>query len=250
MEKVWSKHFHWCFVAVGTGFTRTGFEKGVVVQFGSNENESIKIVGPEDRSRVDAILTMAFTMCPLLRWLYPEPERYFRHFGGFIEHYCGDPYTSRSGAYCDNGDKGALLWQTDKQHRDDARMMKFLLGSVPEYRRAETERLFDEFGKYHPQRPYWYFTVLGIDPMHQRAKLGERLFRYGLAISDEAKGLAFGEATSVHAAGLYERLGWKVMGEVQVGSSPPFFPIIRHPIESGTATGLEQHAWRARRPKG
>ncbi|MGY3611259.1 MULTISPECIES: hypothetical protein [unclassified Bradyrhizobium] len=199
------------------------------MQSAPRENEAIKIVSPENRSRVNAILTTAFTMCPLLRWLYPEPERYLRHFGGFIEYYCGDPYTNRSGVYFDNGDKGALLWQTDKMHRDDARMMNFLLGSVPEDRRAETESLFEEFGKYHPQQPYWYFTMLGIDPMHQRAKLGDRLFRYGLAISDEAKGLAYAEATSVHSVRLYERMGWKIMGEVQIGSSPPVFPILRHP---------------------
>lgn len=65
--------------------------------------------------------------------------------------------------------------------------------------------------------------------MHQRPKMGELLFPCGLAISDEAKARAFGGAISVHAARLYERLGWKIMGEVQVGSPLPFFPTIRHP---------------------
>lgn len=139
------------------------------MQSASSENGSIKIVAPEDRSRVIAVLTTAFTMCPLLRWLYPEPERYLRHFVGFLEYYAGDPYTDRSGACFEDGIKGALLWLTDKVHRDDARMMKYLLGSVPEYRRTETERIFEEFGKYHPTEPYWYFTMLGIDPMHQRS---------------------------------------------------------------------------------
>ncbi|MCK1722435.1 GNAT family N-acetyltransferase [Bradyrhizobium sp. 141] len=195
----------------------------------SRENESVKIVTPEDRSRVSAVLTTAFTMCPLLRWLYPEPHRYLRHFGGFLNCYAGDPYTDRSGAYFDNGDKGALLWLTDKVQRDDASMMKFLLGSVPEYRRSETERVFEEFGKFHPQEPHWYFTMLGIDPMLQRSGLGGLLYRHGLAILDEAKGLAFTEASSSDSARLYESLGWKVMGEVQVGSSPPVFPMLREP---------------------
>ncbi|WP_210183093.1 hypothetical protein, partial [Bradyrhizobium retamae] len=38
-----------------------------------------------------------------------------------------------------------------------------------------------------------------------------------------------GQAPSVHSARLYERMAWKIMGEVQVGSSPPVFPILRHP---------------------
>ncbi|MCA1397892.1 GNAT family N-acetyltransferase [Bradyrhizobium sp. BRP56] len=199
------------------------------MQSSIQENEAIKIVTPEDRSKVIAILTIAFTTCPLLRWLYPEPERYLRHFSGFLDYYAGDPYTDRSGAYFESGDRGALLWLTDKAHRDDARMMRFLVGSVPESRRTETERLFEELGKYHPKEPHWYFTMLGIDPMHQRSGWGGLLYRYGLAILDEAKGLAFSEATSSSSARLYERLGWKIVGEVQVGSSPPCFPMLHHP---------------------
>ncbi|TWB92984.1 acetyltransferase (GNAT) family protein [Bradyrhizobium macuxiense] len=195
----------------------------------SRENEPIKIVTPEDRLRVSAILTTAFTMCPLSRWLYPEPVRYLRHFGGFIDHYAGDPYTDGSGAYLDNGDKGALLWLSDKVHRDDARFMEFVLGSVPERRRAEAERVFEEFGKFHPQKPHWYFTMLGVDPLLQRSGLGGLLYRHGLALLDKAKGLAFTEATSSDSARLYERLGWKIVGEVQVGSSPPCFPMLRQP---------------------
>lgn len=106
----------------------------------SSENELIKTVAPESQSSVNAILTTAFTMCPLSRWLYPEPERYLRHSAGSSS-ITAAIHTPIEAAYFDNGDKGALLWQTDKMHRNDARMMKFLLGSVPEYRRAETERV-------------------------------------------------------------------------------------------------------------
>ncbi|WP_377828316.1 GNAT family N-acetyltransferase [Bradyrhizobium lupini] len=191
------------------------------------QHASIKLVAPEDRSRVRAILTVAFAMCPFLRWLYPEPDRFLRHFAGFLDHYAGDPYADRSGAYFDGGDTGALLWLTDKAHRDDAAMMKFLLGSVPDYRRTETEKIFERFDEYHPKEPHWHFTMLGVDPMHQRSGLGGLLYRHGLTILDKAKGLAFTEATSLRAARLYERLGWQIVGEVQIGSSPPVFPMLR-----------------------
>ncbi|UPT87179.1 hypothetical protein HAP41_0000044680 [Bradyrhizobium barranii subsp. apii] len=101
------------------------------MQSASKENGSIKIVGPADRPKVIAVLTTAFTTCLLLRWLYPEPERYLRHFAGFLEYYAGDPYFDGSGAYLEDGQKGALLWVTDKAHRNDKRMMEYLLGSVP-----------------------------------------------------------------------------------------------------------------------
>ncbi|KRR09291.1 hypothetical protein CP49_20905 [Bradyrhizobium valentinum] len=59
-----------------TGAVRTALDIGVMMKSASSENESIKTVAPESQSRVNAILTTAFTMCPLSRWLYPEPERY------------------------------------------------------------------------------------------------------------------------------------------------------------------------------
>lgn len=82
--------------------------EGAIMQSASKENGSIKIVGPADRPKVIAVLTTAFTTCLLLRWLYPEPERYFRHFAGFLEYYAGDPYIDGSGAYLEDGQKGAI----------------------------------------------------------------------------------------------------------------------------------------------
>ncbi|UVO30694.1 N-acetyltransferase [Bradyrhizobium arachidis] len=190
---------------------------------------SIKTVDLEDRSRVDAILTTAFAMCPLLRWLYPEPREYLQHFKGFIEYYCGNPFSSNSGAYLNDGDKGAILWQTQGEKRDNTIMMDFLLKSVPTHRRSETEKVFETFGKYHPHEPHWYLTMVAIDPMHQRSGLGEHLLRHATGISDNAQRLVHLEATSPHAMRLYERLGWNVLTEVQVGSSPPFFPMLRQP---------------------
>lgn len=194
---------------------------------------SIKTVDLEDRSRVDAILTTAFTMCPLLRWLYPEPRNYLRYFGGFIEHYCANPYLNKSGAYLNEGDKGAILWQTEGEKRDKASMMTFLLNSIPTHRRSETERVFESFGKYHPHQAHWYLTMVAIDPMHQRLGLGGHLLRHATDVSDNAQKPVYLEATSPHAMRLYERLGWNVLAEVQVGDSPPFFPMLRQPQGAG-----------------
>ncbi|MCK1624877.1 GNAT family N-acetyltransferase [Bradyrhizobium sp. 160] len=121
------------------------------------------------------------------------------------------------------------MWQTEGEKRDTASMMTFLLRSVPTQRRSETERVFESFGKYHPHQPHWYLTMVAIDPMHQRLGLGEHLLRHATAISDNAQRLVYLEATSPHARRLYQRLGWEVLAEVQVGSSPPFFPMLRQP---------------------
>ncbi|UPJ79762.1 GNAT family N-acetyltransferase [Bradyrhizobium sp. 183] len=188
---------------------------------------AIKTVGPDDRSRVNAILATAFTTCPLLRWLYPAPWQYLQHFSGFIEYYCGDPYRDQSGAYISDGDKAALLWQTESEHRGNTRLMSFLHESVPAHRRSEAEKVFESFGKYHPPQPHWYVTMVGVDPVYQRSGLGSLVLKHLTDISDKAGGLVYLEATSAQAVRLYERLGWTLLGEVQIGTSPPFFPMSR-----------------------
>ncbi|WP_109142800.1 GNAT family N-acetyltransferase [Bradyrhizobium sp. DASA03068] len=188
---------------------------------------SIKTIDLQDHSRVLAILTTAFTMCPLLRWLYPEPREYLQHFNGFIKHYCGSPYSS--GAYLNDGDKGAILWDTAGEKRDNTSMMEFLLKSVPAHRRSETERVFETFGKYNPHQPHWYVTMVAIDPIHQRSGLARHLLRHATEISDAAQRPVHLEATSPHAMRLYAQQGWSVLTEVQVGGSPPFFPMLRQP---------------------
>lgn len=55
------------FLAVATESARVALKRGVAMQSASRENESIKIAAPENRSRVNATLTTAFMMCPLLR---------------------------------------------------------------------------------------------------------------------------------------------------------------------------------------
>ncbi|WP_274425339.1 GNAT family N-acetyltransferase [Chelativorans sp. YIM 93263] len=194
------------------------------------DSESIKIVSAADEAAVNGILTVAFATCPLLRWMYPEPEQYLRHFPGFIKNYCGDAYRLQSGAYYDNGLKGALLWLTsDAPRNDEDELVPFLRDSTTGHRRDEVLNMFEKFHHYHPTNPFWYFTVLGIDPLHQRKGLGGKLFRQALTLCDRAKAVAYGEATRESTARLYETLGFEVLDVVQFGSSPPFYPVRREP---------------------
>ncbi|WP_407185189.1 GNAT family N-acetyltransferase [Bradyrhizobium centrosematis] len=187
------------------------------MQANNGHEVSLKTIGLEDHSRVLAIMTTAFAMCPLLRWIYPEPRAYLQHFDKFIEHYCGNSFSLRSGAYIIDGDKGTILWDTAGEKRDSAGMMEFLLKSVPACRRSETERVFRTFGEYQPDQPHWYVTMVAVDPIHQRSGLAEHLLRHATNIADCARKPMHLEATSTHAMRLYARHGWKVLTEVQVG---------------------------------
>ncbi|KIP17228.1 acetyltransferase family protein [Burkholderia sp. MSHR3999] len=189
---------------------------------------AVRRITPSDRAVVTGILTTAFARCPLLRWLYPEPDRYLRCFAGWLDHYAGDPYLRGNGVVYE-GLEGALTWLDPLVPQDVSGLMSYMMRTVPESHCGDVERVFEGFAEHHPSEPCWYFTMLGADPYYQKRGLGEEIYRYGASLTDQAGMLAYGETTSERAAQIYERFGWEVIGEVQSGSSPPYFPMTRKP---------------------
>ncbi|KAB0644784.1 GNAT family N-acetyltransferase [Burkholderia latens] len=190
--------------------------------------ESIKRVTVADEKAVNGILKLAFSACPLLRWLYPEPERYLESIDGFIEYYCGEVYARGTGVY-EAGLKGAMLWSTASVHRDEDELMSFLVRSVPRDRVDDVQKLFHEFDRYHPSGAFSYLGMLGIDPMQRRHGLGRLLYDEALQDAERIGLVSYGEATSEQAVRIYSSLGGEVLGKVQVGSSPVFYPILHKP---------------------
>jgi ribosomal protein S18 acetylase RimI-like enzyme len=191
--------------------------------------EVIENVSPSVEDRCNAALTVGFATCPLLRFIYPEPERYLEHFAGFVKAYCGEPYQHGSGAYIPDGVKGTVLWQTPDEHGDHGELVDFLVKTTLPANRDDVRRLFDRFYGFHPNEPYFYVSVIAVDPYFQRQGLGTALFRHALQYPDRAGRVSYLEATTVGSARLYGTLGWKVVDEVQIGNSPVYYPMIREP---------------------
>lgn len=189
----------------------------------------IKNVAKSVEAQCNAALKVGFASCPLLRFIYPEPERYLEHFEGFVREYCGEPYKHGSGAYFPDGVKGTILWQTPDEHGDHGQLVDFLTKTTLPANRDDVRRLFDRFYQYHPKEPHFYTSVIAVDPYFQRQGLGAALFRYALQYPDRAGKVSYLEATTTGSARLYQTLGWKVVDEVQVGNSPVYYPMIREP---------------------
>jgi len=190
--------------------------------------ESIDNVSVSVEDRCNSALKLGFATCPLLRFIYPEPERYLEHFEGFVRAYCGEPYKHGSGAYIPDGVKGTILWQTPDEHGDHHELVDFLVKTTLRANRDSVRKLFDRFYQYHPPE-YFYVSVIAVDPYFQRQGLGTSLFRYALQRPDRAEWVSYLEATTVGSARLYQSLGWRVVDEVQVGNSPVYYPMIRQP---------------------
>ncbi|WP_368624666.1 GNAT family N-acetyltransferase [Paraburkholderia sp. BR14262] len=186
-----------------------------------------------DREEAAQILKVAFVTSPLLRWMYPSPKSYLTHAEGFMNAYSGDPYRSGSGVIFENESKGVLLWRMPDDHADVGCLHGYLEHSVVRPRRADAIKLFGQLGQYHPQQPYLYLTLIGIDPLRQNQGLAEMLFCRAFQICDELGIPAYSESSSESATRLYERIGLRVIDEVQVGTTPPIFPLLRKPRSNG-----------------
>lgn len=89
--------------------------------------------------------------------------------------------------------------------------------------------LFEQMGRYHPQEPHWYLPFIGVDPFHQGKGYGSALMQNALIPCDRGQTLAYLESSNPKNISLYERHGFELLGTIQVGTSPPIFPMLRTP---------------------
>jgi ribosomal protein S18 acetylase RimI-like enzyme len=88
----------------------------------------------------------------------------------------------------------------------------------------------------HLREPHYYFAEIGVRPDMQGSGLGSglgsALMRPTLDRCDRESLPAYLDATSKRSAALYERLGFSVIRELTVGSSPPLW-LIGQPLVAG-----------------
>jgi ribosomal protein S18 acetylase RimI-like enzyme len=70
---------------------------------------------------------------------------------------------------------------------------------------------------------------MGVDPFHQGKGFGSALMQHALTPCDRDRKLAYLESTNPKNIPLYERHGFELLGTIQVGTSPPLFPMLRKP---------------------
>ena len=116
--------------------------------------------------------------------------------------------------------------------------------SVSEERQEEVFAVLERMGRYHPSEPHWYLPLIGVDPVLHGKGYGSALMEHALIRCDRDKKLAYLESSNPKNMTLYERHGFELLETIQVGASPPIFPMLRKPRPLESAKVARQLTYR------
>ena len=188
---------------------------------------TIKTASTSDEAAALAVLVLAFGADPATRWTWPSPDEYLQHFPIFAGILGGKAFTHGS-AYFADGYAGAALWlPPDVEPDDDA--LNALMQRTSAAPLEDISALFAQMEGYHPREPHWYLPLIGVDPSQQGKGFGVALMKHGLVPCDRDHAPAYLESSNPKNVPLYERHGFTSLGTIQVGTSPPIFPMLRRP---------------------
>ncbi|HEU5075925.1 MAG TPA: GNAT family N-acetyltransferase [Polyangiaceae bacterium] len=189
---------------------------------------SIKTATVSDEAPTIDVVLLAFSADPAARWTWPDPHQYLEHFPTFVRVLGGNAFAHESAYYVD-GHAGAALWLPPEVQPDDDALMTLLHSTGAPQAQADAVLLFEQMGRYHPREPHWFLPFIGVDPFHQGKGYGAALMQHALIPCDRDQTLAYLESSNSKNIPLYERHGFELLGTIQVGTSPPIFPMLRRP---------------------
>ena len=181
-----------------------------------------------EAERAIATLTLAFGVDPATRWAFPEPAQYLTWFPQFARAFGGRAFEHGT-AHCAGDYAGMALWLPPGVTPDEAAMEAVFRGGVAEQEQEHVSAVLEQMADYHPHEPHWYLPLLGVDPTRQGQGVGSALLAHAGALCDQAGQLAYLESSNPANVPLYERHGFEVVGKIQAGTSPTFYPMVRRP---------------------
>jgi ribosomal protein S18 acetylase RimI-like enzyme len=181
-----------------------------------------------DSDRLLATAVLSFSTDPFVRWAAADPYHYLTHYPALVRPFLAQALRNRT-AYYSQAFSGVVLWLPPGVSVDEQAVAAAVKILAPASMQGETFAILEQMSSYHPTQPHWYLPLMGVEPQHQRQGLGSALLKHALIACDSGNHLAYLEASSHQNLALYERHGFGVIGTIQVGSSPPMFPMLREP---------------------
>ena len=175
-----------------------------------------------------ACIVAAFITDPVARFALPSPHDYFRVMPEATREFAGGSFEHGS-AYVSPDFCGAALWLPPGVHPNGEALEALFRDNLKPAHLDDMLGTFEQMGESHPDEPHWYLPMIGVEPYAQNRGLGYALMQHALARCDRDGMLAYLESSNPRNITLYERHGFEVIGQIQVGAAPVVTPMLRHP---------------------
>lgn len=173
-----------------------------------------------------ATLVTAFADDPFIRWMFPRADQYLTAFPLVLQFFAGAAFGSQT-AYRTADFTAAALWLPPGVSPDEEGLGQVLVDHVDEALQGPVFAVMEQVGESHPEAPHWYLPAMGVDPIHQGSGIGSSVLDHSLKACSQAGSLAYLESTNVANVPFYQRHGFEVVGEIQIGGSPKLTRMIR-----------------------
>ena len=188
----------------------------------------IRVATQEETRETISCIVAAFITDPIARFTCPSPHDYLQAMPLVTEEFGGGAFAHGS-AYVSTDFCGAALWLPPGVHPDFEALEKIFRDLAAPEHFGDLLLTFERMGQWHPEEPHWYLPLIGVEPNAQAKGIGGALMRHAVGRCDEQGALAYLESTNPRNISLYERYGFEIMGEIQVGSCPVVTPMLRKP---------------------
>ena len=187
----------------------------------------IRLALPEEIGRVTSVMTLAFSSDPFMRWMYPDPDAYVRHFPRFVETFAGDAFQHES-AMVDESFRAASMWLPPEAEPDEEALAQHVRETVDPEKLPGLGEYFSQMEDCFPKEEIWYLPMLGVDALAQGQGVGARLMNWTLARTDETGISTYLESSNPANIPFYQRLGYEAVGRIQISSDAPLLtPMFR-----------------------
>ena len=194
---------------------------------------------PEVRSaeaniRANAIdtIVLGFAADPMARWAWPDPSLYLATLPRFTNAFGGRAFDHGT-AYVTEGTRAVALWLPPGVEPDDAKMGAIMEETLRPEISEDIAIIMKSMAEHHPREPHWYLPFIAADPSCFGQGLGTLLMKHALRRCDEEGIAAYLESSNPRNIPFYQRLGFKITGRIQSGSSPVLTPMLRPASKMG-----------------
>ncbi len=194
----------------------------------------IRSASADDRDRVVATLTRAFTHDAIVRFLFPDDETWPQRAALFFGHYFDVRLAGGEVFVCGDDVAGVALWNPPGGNRlgnefVEGHWLRTVVANVAAEEVARYEAFTKVLDAMTPSEPHWYLGLLGTDPDRQRTGVARSLMEPMLARADRDALPVFLETGMPRNVAVYTRFGFFEIAEATAPGGPRVWGMLRKP---------------------